>query len=389
MRVLDVGLLVQAPQAAQLLGELGADVIKVELPGLGDQARWIPVSLEDHRAPFFEGCNRGKRSITVDLRVEAGRDVFLRLVETADVVLSNFVPGTMERWGLGYADLASRNPRIVVGMGSTFGPLGPDADRRGADIAGQAASGLLRTTGSGAGDEGPIGVTIADHIGSQNLCNGVLAALLARERTGRGQEVQVSLLGALIYAQASEYTWSLWTGEDPPPADRGHALIPLIYGVFPTADGMLAVVGVAADRRAAFFDALGRPELLEDERFASLILSPENRRALFDELTTTFRERSTEEWERILRRADQRVTRVKSHLEVARDPGVLANGYLRTVSDAEGGDHLVVGCPIHLSDTPARDAAVAPELGQHTAEILAELGYGVEEIASLRDGNVT
>ena len=121
IRVLDLGLLVQAPQAAQLLGDFGADVIKVELPGLGDQARWIPVSLEDLRGPFFVGCNRGKRSMTIDLRLESGKEAFLKLVETADVVLSNFVPGTLERWGIGYETLSKHNPRIILGCGSTFG----------------------------------------------------------------------------------------------------------------------------------------------------------------------------------------------------------------------------------------------------------------------------
>ena len=176
IRVIDLGILVQVPQAAQLLGDLGADVIKVELPELGDQARWIPVSLEDRRAPYFEGCNRGKRSITLDLRNDAGRGVFFRLLDTADVVISNFLTGTLENWGLGYEVLAERNPRVILGCGSTFGPVGRDAGRKGADIAGQASGGLIRSAGSGPEDMGPVGITIADHIGSQNLANGVLAA---------------------------------------------------------------------------------------------------------------------------------------------------------------------------------------------------------------------
>ena len=135
IRVIDLGLLVQGPQAAQLLGDLGADVIKVELPEMGDQARWIPISLDDRRAPFFEGCNRGKRSLTLDLRQEAGREVLLKLVEAADVVISNFVPGTLDSWGLGYDALSQRNPRIILGSGSPFGPVGRDSKRKGADIA--------------------------------------------------------------------------------------------------------------------------------------------------------------------------------------------------------------------------------------------------------------
>ena len=277
VRVLDLGLLVQGPQAAQLLGELGADVIKVELPGLGDQGRWIPISMEDLRAPYFVGCNRGKRSLTLDLRRPEGREVFLRLAKTADIVVSNFLPGTLERWGLGYEAVSAIHSRIIYGSGSTFGPKGPDADRKGADIAGQASGGLILSTGSGPEDAGPVAVTIADHIGSQNLVAGVLSALYARERTGRGQHVQVSLLGGQIYAQASEYAYTFMTGQEVGPARGGHPLIPMIYGVLPTSDGHIVLVGVKGDQRHVFFAAVGMPELADDERFSALLLSVENR----------------------------------------------------------------------------------------------------------------
>jgi formyl-CoA transferase/CoA:oxalate CoA-transferase len=389
IRVLDVGLLVQGPQAAQLLGDLGADVIKVELPGFGDQARWIPISQGDLRAPFFIGCNRGKRSITLDLRVEAGREVFLRLADGADVVISNFLPGTMAGWGIGYGDLAKRNPRIVYGIGSVFGSLGSDADRKGADLAGQAAGGLIRSTGTGPHDVTPVGVTIADHIGSQNLANGVLAALLARERTGRGQKVEVSLLGGQIYAQASEYTYTFLTGRNPGHADRGHPLLPVFYGVLPTADGHIAIVGVPAPRRASFFQAIGRPELAGDERFNALILTPENQHALFDLLAETFRSRPTAAWEQILRDAGHRYAAVRDYLEVSEDEGAFQNGYLQRIDHPEWGTVTMVGCPIRLSDTPARPAALAPELGQHTEEILLEHGFDWDEISALREAGVT
>ena len=148
VRVVDAGLLVQGPQAALMLAEFGADVIKVELPGFGDQARWIPLSANDLRTPYYEACNRGKRSVTIDLRVPEGREAFLDLVDTADVVISNFKPGTLDDWGLGYDVVAERNPRVVYATGSTFGPEGPDATLEGADLAGQAAGGLIRTTGT-------------------------------------------------------------------------------------------------------------------------------------------------------------------------------------------------------------------------------------------------
>ena len=174
IRVLDIGLLVQGPQAALTMADMGADVIKIELPRLGDQGRWLPAAADDPRPPWFIGCNRGKRSVTLDLRKPDGAEAFLKLADTADVVISNFKPGTLEGWGVGFEDAAARNPRIIYGMGSTLGPKGPFAEREGADLAGQAAGGLISTTGVTGGEPTPVGATIADHIGAQNLTAGVL-----------------------------------------------------------------------------------------------------------------------------------------------------------------------------------------------------------------------
>jgi crotonobetainyl-CoA:carnitine CoA-transferase CaiB-like acyl-CoA transferase len=157
IRVLEAGLLVQGPQASLTMLEWGADVIKVELPGFGDQSRWLPISREDRRSAFFAAYNRGKRSVTIDLRVPRGREVFLRMVETADVVITNFKPGTMDEWGVGYTDAAARNQRIIYAMGSSFGTEGPDAAREGADLGAQAAGGLISTTGGNGGDPSAIG----------------------------------------------------------------------------------------------------------------------------------------------------------------------------------------------------------------------------------------
>ena len=184
--VIEAGLLVQGPQAALTMLEWGANVVKVELPGFGDQSRWLPISRADRRSAFFAAYNRGKRSITIDLRVPSGREVFLRLVERADVVITNFKPGTMDDWGLGYADSAARNARIIYAMGSSFGAEGPDAEREGADLSAQAAGGIISTTGGSGTDPSPIGATVADHIAGQNLLAGVLAALYAASAPAGG-----------------------------------------------------------------------------------------------------------------------------------------------------------------------------------------------------------
>jgi crotonobetainyl-CoA:carnitine CoA-transferase CaiB-like acyl-CoA transferase len=380
IRVVEAGLLVQGPQAAATLGAWGADVIKVELPGFGDQARWLPVGPGDPRSAYFIACNRGKRSLTVDLRTAPGRDVFLRLADTADVIVTNFKPGTMEEWGLGYDSVAERNPRVVYATGSSFGPLGPDAGREGADLSGQAAGGLISTTGVDGGDPTPIGATIADHVASQNLVAGILAALIARSRTGRGQRIDGSLLGGQIWAQASEYKAYLLTGRMTGPANRGNPLIPGLYGIFRTSDGWIAVVGVVGAARDVFYQTVGCPELAE--RFSQPLYSEEDKANLFPLLDAAFSRRTTGEWCQILGAAGLRYAPVRDHAEVVADPGVWENGYLAQVEGPTGAI-AVVGSPVRFSDTPARSAASAPELGQHTEEVLLEIGYSWEEIADL------
>ena len=227
IRVIEAGLLVQGPQASLTLGSWGAEVIKLELPGFGDQSRWLPRSPTDRRSPYFIACNRGKRSATIDLRIPAGRDAFLRMVESADVLITNFKPGTMESWGLGYDEVAACNPGVIYAAGSTFGPEGDDAKREGADLSGQ---GLRRPSSAPPGWTGaspaPLGATLADDIASQNMVGGILAALIARGRTGVGQRLDTSLLGGQIWAQASEYTAYLMSGEIPGAGQPGQRTDP-------------------------------------------------------------------------------------------------------------------------------------------------------------------
>jgi CoA:oxalate CoA-transferase len=383
VRVLEAGLLIQGPQAALTMQEWGAEVVKIELPGFGDQARWLPIDRDDRRSAFFAAYNRGKRSITIDLRVPKGHDVFLRLVEQADVVITNFKPGTMDGWGLGYADVAARNERIIYAMGSSFGSEGPDAAREGADLSAQAAGGLISTTGGKGEGPSAIGATIADHISGQNLLSGILAALYAREKSGRGQLVETSLLGGQVWAQAGEYTRYLLSGQVSGPSGRSHPMIPGIYGVFPTSDGWIAIVGIAGPARDLFYRTIGRPDLIE--RFNTLLYFEDDKAALWPILDEVFATKSTAQWCELLAAAGLRFAPVLDHAQVAGDEGVRANGYITGVEDpgAPGDITEIVRAPVRFSEPTPPAQARAPELGEHTEEVLLQAGYSWDDIAGL------
>ena len=385
IKVLEVGQLVQGPQAGALFADMGANVIKIELPQIGDLSRWIFLSETDTRSAYFYGCNRGKRSVTLDLRTSAGAALFKRMARDADVVLSNFKPGTMDSWGLGYEDLRAENPGLIWAAGSTFGHLGADADREGADLAGQAAGGLVSTIGHDGTPPSPVGVTIADHIASQNMTSGILAALVSRARSGLGQRVDVSLLGGQIWAQASEYTHYFMADEVPGRANGGHPLLRGLYGVFETKDGYIGVIGVPPEARDAFFIAMDKPELALDPRYQGLLASKADMAELFDMLNPVFRRKTTAQWCEALRAMGVRYAPVRDYQQVAADPGVWENGYLQKVTNAQGEEVAVVGTPISMSETPLTPSATAPMLGEHTDECLAEMGLSEAQIAALRE----
>jgi formyl-CoA transferase/CoA:oxalate CoA-transferase len=288
----------------------------------------------------------------------------------------------MAGWGLSYAEAAARNPRVIYAMGSSFGTEGPDAGREGADLSAQAAGGLISTTGSADVAPGAIGATIADHIAGQNLAAGVLAALYARERSGRGQSVETSLLGGQIWAQAGEFTKYLMTGAVSGPSNQGHPMIPGIYGVFPTADGQIAIVGVAGPARDTFYRAIGRPDLIE--RFSQMLYFDEDKAALWPILDEVLATRTTAQWCAVLSEAGLRFAPVRDHAQVADDPGVRLNGYITDVVDPTPGQvESVVRSPVRFSDPLTEPSMHVPELGQHTEEVLLEVGFSWDDIGQL------
>jgi crotonobetainyl-CoA:carnitine CoA-transferase CaiB-like acyl-CoA transferase len=385
IRVLDLSTLVQGPQAAAMLHGLGAEVIKVELPGIGDMGRHVDHLPDYGTSSVFIACNRGKRSVALDLRTPGGKRAFERLVGTADVVLSNFSPGTLERWGLGYDDLSAINPRLVWAAGSYLGPLGPEASREGADIVGQAMGGIISTTGDDGGPMTPAAALLADHSGASNLTIAVLAALMARHSTGRGQRVDVSLLGSQIWAQAFEYTHLFLTGEVAGRSNGGHPLVNALYGIFPTLDGYLAIAGCPTHLWPGMCEAVERPDLLDHPTFGAYLVTPEVKAEMRATFSAIFATRTTAEWCERLAATGQRFAPVRTHAEVGVDPQAYVNGYLAEVEHPEWGPMRVVGNPVRMTDTPTRIGVEVPELGQHTEEVLLEVGFTWDDITELRD----
>ena len=367
-----------------MMHDLGAEVIKIELPEVGDLGRWLTVAVDDDRSPYVEANNRGKRSVALDLRTSGGRTALLRLVETTDVLIHNFVPGTVEEWGLDYDDLIKVNPRLIYAAGSTFGPHGPNSRREGADMVGQAEGGIVSVTGHDDGEPTIVGSVIGDHFGAQNLITGILAALLHRERTGQGQRVDVSLVGSAIYAQSSEMTYTMLSGKAPGRPNNNHPILRGLIHRCPTSDGYIYLLGIPEHLWNDFAVCIDRADLKDDPRFATLVLEPENLLILRDIIDEIFPTRTTDEWEERLQRWGQRYGRVKTYDEVVTDETNLINGYVVEVDHPEYGPISVVGNPIRLSATPAEPGVVAPALGQHTEEVLLEAGFSWEDIDQLR-----
>ncbi len=231
-------------------------------------------------------------------------------------------------------------------MGSSYGSKGVNTRREGADLGGQAAGGLISTIGGAGNEPSPVGATIVDHMGSQNIVAGVLAALLQRERTGRGQVIETSLVGSAMWAQASEISACLMTGQPAGPSAQGHPLVPGIYAVFPTSDGHIAIVGVPSPLRATFFTAIGRPEL--EAEMGKLLYFDDDKAELFPVLNEIFRTKTTAEWSEILRANGIRYAPVRNHAEIVADPDSWENGYLS--ASADGGTRYV-RVPVSFSDS--------------------------------------
>jgi formyl-CoA transferase/CoA:oxalate CoA-transferase len=384
LRVLDLGTRIAAPFCAGLLGEQGADVIKIEQPGSGDDTRQWGPPFQGGEAAYFLSVNRNKRSLAVDLKSPAGLDAVRQLARRADVVVENFRPGTAARLGLGYDELSRDNPALVYASISGYGQTGPDAQRPGYDAIAQARSGIMSVTGEADGPPVRVGVSSADLVAGMWATIGILAALHERGRTGQGQWVDISLLDGsvswLTYVSSGYFA----SGDVPRRYGSAHPTI-APYQAFGTADGfvMIAVGNDGLWRR--FAAALERPDLLADERFTTNPGRVEHRDILVPLLEEVLRTRGTQEWVTILDAAGVPVGPIQTVDQALADPQVLARGMVAELDHPRAGPLKVVGCPVRLTRTPPRMLTAPPLLGQHTDDVLAGLGLNAEEIGRLRD----
>lgn len=389
VRVLDFTVFQQGPQATLVMADMGAEVIKVEAPMFGDLGRVLGLSGEgDKRVSAYHlAHSRGKRSMTLNLKTVEGVEIARKLVPGVDVMTHNFRPGIMEKLGLGYDDVRPLNERLIYAHASGWGPRGPKAEHPAFDIAAQARSGLMSMTGEVDGGPLPVGVAVADYIGAMNLAVAVIAALYARETTGVGQRIDTSLFGSAIASQA----WELQTyilGRVRRRSGRGHAYLPTIWRTFRTADGWAVIGGVGDDRWHDLCAAVGMPELEFDERFAGALQRIKNIDVLYELLDDKFTAKTTAEWIAVLEQHDMICAPAQDYEQLLADPQALENEYLLTVDHPLRGPVQVVGFPWKFSETPAHAAAAAPELGQHTEEVLLDLGYTWDDINSLRERGV-
>jgi formyl-CoA transferase len=379
--VLDFSQIELGPCATQVLGDFGADVIKIERPGAGDLSR-VHMRHASGESAVFWSLNRNKRSVAIDVRSPLGREAIYRLARKADVLVHNFRPGVMERLGFGFEALSTANPRLIYAFGSGYGPTGPYRDKGGQDVLAQAMSGIASRRADPEGAPEPCATPIADFTGGMLLVQAILLALLARGRSGQGQLVHVSLLDGMLAMQLQEASAWLNLGER-----LNWGAFPL-SGTFATLDGHVVMVGAfKPNPLQEICRGLGIEDLSADPRYADHDAQVAHSDDLQARWRQEFGKRTTQQVIDALESVDILCAPVNDIAAALSDPQVASNEMILEMRHPEIGAIRTVGIPVKLEGTPGSVRVPPPRLGEHTGQVLAELGFSPEEIAALESGD--
>ena len=387
LKVIDFSQLLQGPYATQMLGDLGADVIKIERYGSGDIYRGMTFFnkwIADDESPCFMAWNRNKRSIAIDMKKEEGKKIILQLIEQADIVVENFRPGVMERLGYGYAALKKINPKIIYCSASGWGSDGPYLKRPGQDLLVQSVSGAIMTSGKKSDGPVALGTALCDQVNAFNCVYAILAALYFREKTGIGQEIQTNLLSSAIAFQMQDYftIQNLGVQFERPESGIGHPGNPAPFGTYKTKDGYLAIAMNPFD---TLVEALGDPSLLVYNDKQVLF---DKRDEIYYRIQAVTITKTTEEWLTIMLGYDLWVAQVNNQSAVASDPQVLHNNTFVNIQHPKAGNLKVTNIPFTMSETPGAITRPSPMIGEHGPEILKELGYDDASIENLLNNKI-
>ncbi len=391
IKVFDLTRVLAGPTCVQMLADLGADVVKIEKPGSGDDTRGFapPFVSGTKESAYFIGVNRNKRSVTLDISKPEGQEIALGLIAQSDVLVENFKVGTLGKYGLGYAQLHDKFPRLVYCSITGFGQTGPYAERPGYDSLIQAMGGVMSLTGEPDGPPQKVGIPLADLFAGLYGCIGILAALHHRDATGHGQQIDIGMLDAHMAWLANQGMNYLATGENPPRLGNQHPNI-VPYQVFATSDGFI-VLSIANDPTfKRFCENVGLGHLAGDPRFATNAARVENRQAVIDALTPVLKTMTTAAWVKRLEELKVGCGPINTVRDAFADPQIRARGAVVHISHPATADGVdVIANPVRLSETPADYRLPPPLLGQHTDEVLSKrLGLKKARLTALRKKGV-
>jgi crotonobetainyl-CoA:carnitine CoA-transferase CaiB-like acyl-CoA transferase len=389
LRVVDLTRVLAGPTCTQMLGDLGAEVIKIERPEAGDDTRgfappYVPGTRE---SAYFVGVNRNKQSVTIDIARPEGQAIVHRLLEGADILVENFKTGALAKYGLAWEDLKERYPGLIYCSITGFGQTGPYAPRPGYDALIQAMGGVMSLTGDPEGEPQKVGIPVADLFAGLYGTIGILAALRHKQATGQGQQIDIGMLDTHVAWLANQGMNYLATGENPPRLGNQHPNI-VPYQVFPTEDGYM-VLSIGNDPTfERFCKSFALEHLLADERYATNAARVGNRALVTETLTAVTKTRTTKDWIARLEALKIGCGPINTLQDVFADPHVQARRMTVKMPHASGEEVTVIANPVKLSATPPDYRSAAPLLGQHTGTVLERLGYSAEEIAGLKSSGI-